>query len=147
MARFGIPSLEALHPPLRRLHDPASLGISGPAVDAPRPPALFVVNLRFVLYGASLSACAYRIEQCTPSRLYTAHLENRLFQLPKGENHCLSLYLSGGKRILSFEKWVNSSSGFRRRTGHETAPPSRRFTKDLECLEGLESLVPAFHPS
>ena len=27
--------------------------------------------------------------------LNTAHLENRLFQLPKGENQCLSLYLSG----------------------------------------------------
>ena len=38
-------------------------------------------------------------------------------------------------------------SGFRRRTGHETAPPSRKFTKGLECLEGLESLVPAFYPS
>ena len=38
-------------------------------------------------------------------------------------------------------------SGFRRRTGHETAPPSRNFTKGLECLEGLESLVLAFYPS
>ena len=38
-------------------------------------------------------------------------------------------------------------SGFRRRTGHETAPPSRRFTKGLECLEGLECLVPTFYHS
>ena len=35
-------------------------------------------------------------------------------------------------------------SDFRRRTGHGTAPPSRNFTKGLECLEGLESLVLAF---
>ena len=58
---------------------------------------------------------------------------------------------SPGRRTTGFD-WPPSAlrfnpSGFRRRTGHETAPPSRKFTKGLECLEGLESLVPAFYPS
>ena len=71
------------------------------------------------LNGCAASSAAKRADACAPfgfgfaestlrfasahfpafsadsQALNTAHLENRLFQLPKGENHCLSLYLSG----------------------------------------------------
>ena len=55
---------------------PPHAGCSGPAADAPRPPALFVVYPVSFIYGASLNACAYRMEQRMAFRLCFAQFFN-----------------------------------------------------------------------
>ena len=61
------------------------------------------------LNGCAASSAAKRRPafSADSQALNTAHLENRLFQLPKGENQCLSLYLSGANAF--FELWRCSS--------------------------------------
>jgi len=62
------------------------------------------------LNGCAASSAAKRRPafSADSQALNTAHLENRLFQLPKDENQCLSLYLSGANAFCHSKNVVLS---------------------------------------